>query len=166
MAMFLQSSGYETQSIMTFASRWLSGDTVPLGIFYYNCAMQTTPPTRAYLATAAVLGIGGWLGLAALILSQTPTAGPRWLFFLLLTMALTGTALPITAFLNQRFPSKVPAAPNVVLRQAIWVAIYGDTLAWLQMGRVLTLALALLLLAGLALIEFLLRLSERSQWKP
>lgn len=128
--------------------------------------MRNTPPIRAYLPTAILIGAGGWLGLAALVFYSTPTAGPRWLFFLLLTMALAGTALPVMAFFNHRFPSKVPAAPNIILRQALWVAIYGDTLAWLQLGRVLTPALSILLFAGLALIEFLLRLSERSQWKP
>jgi hypothetical protein len=46
------------------------------------------------------------------------------------------------------------------------VGIYGATLAWLQIGRVLTGALAVLLLIGLGLMEFLLRMRERSQWKP
>lgn len=128
--------------------------------------MQNTPPIRAYLPTAILLGTGGWLGLAALVFYTSPTAGPRWLFFLLLTLALTGTALPVMAFLNYRFPGAAPASPNIILRQALWVAIYGDTIVWLQLGRVLTPALAVLLFAGLALIEFLLRLSERSQWKP
>lgn len=127
--------------------------------------MQTSPPIRAYLPTAFFLAVTGWLGLAALVYFARPTVGPRWLFFLLLTLALAGTALPVAAFLNRRFHTTPPATPNIVLRQALWVAIYGDTLAWLQMGRVLTPALALLLFIGLALIEFLLRLSERSQWK-
>ncbi len=128
--------------------------------------METTPPIRAYLPSAIILTLFGWLGLAALILFAAPTAGPRWLFFLLLTLALAGSVMPFIAFLNRRFPGAAPATPNIVLRQSLWIAIYGDTVAWLQMGRVLTPALALLLLAGLALIEFLLRLSERSQWKP
>jgi len=52
------------------------------------------------------------------------------------------------------------------VRQAIWVGIYFPTLLWLRIPRVVTLPLALLLAAGLILIEFLLRLRERSQWKP
>ena len=79
---------------------------------------------------------------------------------------MTGTALPAVAFLNRRFPSNPPATTSVILRQAIWVGIYGPTLAWLQIARVLTLALALLLLLGLGVIEWLLRLRERSQWIP
>ena len=54
----------------------------------------------------------------------------------------------------------------MIVRQAIWIGIYFPTLAWLRIGRVLNLSLALLLAAGLILIELLLRLRERSQWKP
>jgi hypothetical protein len=81
-------------------------------------------------------------------------------------MAVTGFALPITAFLNRRFPLTPPATPGVILRQAIWFGIYFPTLAWLRIGRVLTPLLALLLVLGLLLIEGLLRFREHSQWKP
>jgi hypothetical protein len=73
--------------------------------------------------------------------------------------------MPITAFLNRRFPSTPPPTYFVVVRQALWFAVYVSTLIWLQMGRVLNPALAILLAIGLCLIEFLLRLSEKSQWK-
>jgi hypothetical protein len=39
-------------------------------------------------------------------------------------------------------------------------------LAWLQIGRVLTPSLAFLLAVGFVLIEWLLRLREKSQWNP
>jgi hypothetical protein len=54
----------------------------------------------------------------------------------------------------------------VIVRQAVWIGIYLPVLAWLRIGRVLNLSLALLLAAGLILIEWLLRLRERNQWKP
>jgi uncharacterized membrane protein YcjF (UPF0283 family) len=54
----------------------------------------------------------------------------------------------------------------VILRQSLWVGIYSTTLAWLQIGRVLTLPMALVLAIGLVIIEWLMRLRERSQWKP
>ena len=54
----------------------------------------------------------------------------------------------------------------MILRQAIWVGVYASTVAWLQLGRVLNVATAVLLGLGLILIEWLLRLRERSQWKP
>lgn len=108
----------------------------------------------------------GWGGLAALILSTLPTVGPRWLFFFLVVLALTGTALPVAAFINRRFPSSPTPTSAVITRQALWVGVYGATIAWLQIGRVLTPTLAALLAAGFVLVEFLLRLSEKSQWKP
>jgi hypothetical protein len=127
---------------------------------------QKSIPVRAFLPAAFILALAGWSGLAALIIYTLPTVGPRWLFFFLSVLALTGTALPFVAFLNRRFPSAPPPRPGVVLRQALWVGVYGATLAWLQIGRVLTPSLALLLAAGLILIEWLLRLRERAQWKP
>jgi hypothetical protein len=127
---------------------------------------QPTPPVSAFLPTAFILAIAGWGGLFYLINNTFPTVGPRWLFFFLSVLAITGTVLPAIAFLNRRFPSKPPAAPGVILRQSIWVGIYGPTLFWLQMGRVLTIALAFLLAIGLVLIELLLRMRERSQWAP
>lgn len=126
---------------------------------------NTSPRVANFLPASIFLFILGWGGLIALIISSLPTVGPRWLFFFLCVLAITGTALPITAFLNRRFPSTPPPTYFVVVRQALWFAVYASTLAWLQMGRVLNPALAILLAIGLGLIEFLLRLSEKSQWK-
>lgn len=129
--------------------------------------MKANPSPRVanFLPAALFLFIVGWGGLIFLIMSTLPTVIPRWLFFFLCVMAVTGTALPITAFLNRRFPSTPPPTYFVVVRQALWFAVYLSTLLWLQMGRVLNPALAILLAVGLGLIEFLLRLSEKSQWK-
>ena len=127
---------------------------------------ERTPPVLSFLPTALLLFFVGWGGLIVLVNDTVPTVGPRWLFFFLLVIALTGTILPVTAFLNRRFPSTPPATSTVVMRQALWVGVYGAALAWLQIGRVLTFALGGLLLVGMMLIEFLLRLSERSRWKP
>ncbi|OGN90092.1 MAG: hypothetical protein A2Y88_08150 [Chloroflexi bacterium RBG_13_48_10] len=119
-----------------------------------------------FLPAAIFLFILGWGGLIVLIVATLPTVGPRWLFFFLCVLAITGTVLPVTAFLNRRFPSTPPPTVMVVVRQALWFAVYGATVVWLQMGRVLNPALAILLAIGLGLIEFLLRLSEKSQYKP
>ncbi len=128
--------------------------------------VEKTPPVLSFLPTALVLFFIGWGGLIVLVVETVPTVFPRWLFFFLLVLALTGTFLPVTAFLNRRFPSTPPATSTVVIRQAMWVGVYGAAISWLQIGRVLTLALGVLLLVGLALIEFLLRLNERSRWRP
>jgi hypothetical protein len=125
-----------------------------------------SPPVRTFIPAALILMILGWGGLFAIVAYTTPTGGSRWAFFFSAVLALSGTALPAVAYLNRRFPSTPPSTPAVILRQAIWIGIYLPTLAWLQIGRVLTPALALLLAIGLMLIEWLLRLRERSQWNP
>lgn len=127
---------------------------------------KQTPSVNTFLPAALFLVVIGWGGLIALIFYTMPTVGPRWLFFFLSVLAVTGIALPLAAFLNNRFPSTPPATTGIILRQALWVGIYFPTLAWLQIGRVLTPSLALLLAVGFILIEFLLRLREKSQWKP
>jgi hypothetical protein len=108
----------------------------------------------------------GWLGLVAILKLTDPSGGTRWAVFFTLVIAVTGTMLPVTAYLNRRFSSQPPATANVVLRQALWVGVCSATLAWLQLGRVLNTPITILLLVGFALMEGLLRLRERSQWKP
>ena len=129
--------------------------------------MKSNAPPRVanFLPASLFLFVVGWGGLIGLIITTLPTVAPRRLFFFLCVLAITGTTLPITAFLNRRFPSTPPPTYFVVVRQALWFAVYVSTLVWLQMGRVLNPALAILLAIGLGLIEFLLRLSEKSQWK-
>ncbi len=124
------------------------------------------PSVSSFIPAAITLGVVGWCGLIVLFYYTLPTVIPRWLFFFLSVLAVTGIALPVVAFLNRRFPSTPPPTNGVIVRQAIWVGIYIPTLLWLQIGRVLTPALALLLAVGLVLIEWLLRLREKSQWKP
>ena len=125
-----------------------------------------SPRVTVFIPAALFLILIGWGGLAYLVIYSIPTLGPRWLFYFLLVLALTGTALPIVAYLNYRFPSSPPVTTTVIIRQALWVGVYGSTLAWLQIGRILSPTLAILLAIGFGLIEFLLRLGERSQWKP
>jgi hypothetical protein len=129
-------------------------------------AAKQTPPVLAFLPTALLFSLIGWGGIAWLFLNTLPTVGPRWLFFFFWFLALTGIALPVMAFLNRRFPGHAPATPEIITRQAMWVGFYGCLIAWLQIGRVVTPALVLLLAVGFAVVEMLLRLRERSQWKP
>ncbi|MBW6466306.1 MAG: hypothetical protein K0B06_07385 [Brevefilum sp.] len=121
---------------------------------------------RTFLPLSLVLTLIGWGGLWIVVSGTLPTLGPRWLFFFLGVVALSGPALPITYYLNQRFPSDPPVDGMVIVRQALWVGVFGSTLTWLQLGRVLTPALALILAGVFVLIEFLLRLFERSRWNP
>jgi hypothetical protein len=124
------------------------------------------PPFRNYLWASLLLALLGWGGLAVLVVLTLPTLAPRWLFYFLLVLALSGTALPLTYFLNLRFLSEPPADGTVISRQAIWFGIYGSLLAWLMRGRVLTLALGAVLALGFMLVEALLRVRELSLWTP
>jgi hypothetical protein len=121
---------------------------------------------RAFLPAALILILLGFGGLFAVIFYTEPSGGTRWVFFFCAVLGLTGLALPAVAYLNRRFPSNPPPTQGVILRQAAWIGIYLPTLAWLRIGRVLSPSMALLLAAGLILIEWLLRLREHSQWKP
>jgi hypothetical protein len=121
---------------------------------------------RAYLPSALSMFILGWGGLALIITLSLPTVWPRWIFYACLFLALTGTALPVTWFLNLRFPSEPPAGAAVIVRQAIWVGVYAATLIWLQFGRVATIWFVLGLALGLIAIEYLIRMREKSRWRP
>ena len=116
--------------------------------------------------SALVLIVLGWGGLYLLITQTLPHVWPRWGFFVLVLMALTGTVLPIVYFFHRRFPGETPAEANVIVRQALWFGVYGATLAWLQLGRLVTVYVILGLAGGLAAIEYLTRLREKSHWKP
>ena len=121
--------------------------------------MDEKPSFRPFfLATILLLGFG-WGGLALVLNFSLPTLWPRWAFFALIIIALTGTALPISFFLNQRLLSN---EAGVVTRQAIWVGIYFAILAWLQIGHILNLSVALWFVLGFLGIEYLIQLRERS----
>ena len=119
---------------------------------------------RPYILRVLILLLLGWGGLAALVYFTEPTIFPRWGFFALLTVALSATAFPIVYFMATRFDETPPEA-YVIVRQAIWVGVFGATLAWLQLARLVTLYVVLGLAGGLIAIESVLRLRERSRWQ-
>ena len=129
-------------------------------------SIKLNPRNPSVLPLAIPLMLLGWGALVFLFLLTEPSGGTRWAMFFSSMLAVTGTGLPVVAFLNRRFPSVPPPTLAVIVRQAIWIGLYFPTLTWLQIGRVMTPSLALLLAVGLLLIEGLLRLIERSLWKP
>lgn len=130
--------------------------------------MERDPSAGQYLLSAVFLMLIGWGGLALMIFvfNLPPLVWARWGFFALWFVGLTGTALPATYFLNLRFPSNPPAEPKTIVRQAIWMGVYGSVLAWLQLGHLITLGVWMGLAGGLIGIEYLVRLRERAQWRP
>lgn len=116
--------------------------------------------------SALALALIGWGGLYLVLTFTVPLVWARWGFFVLLLMALTGMALPIVFYLHQRFPETPPADANVIIRQAMWVGVYGATLAWLQLGRLVTLYVILGLAGGLIAAEYFIRIREKASRRP
>ncbi len=130
--------------------------------------METNPyhSFRPYLISAVSLFIIGWGSAAVAVFTMTPTVWARWLFFFAGTLGLISIALPATWFLNLRFRSDPPAGASVIVRQAIWVGLYGALLVWLQQERLVNLWIGIGLAGGLAAIEILIRWREKSRWQP
>ena len=121
---------------------------------------------KPILFSSLLLMISGGAGLFYIINYTLPYVWPRWAFFVLMLMAITGTALPIVYFFHRRFPGEKPVEPNVIVRQALWFGVYGATLAWLQLGRLVTVYVIAGLAVALLAIEYLIRLREKAHWKP
>ncbi len=131
----------------------------------FNQEPTATPPTHNGIVMAAILmALVGWGGLWLLITTTLPTAFPRWLFFVFLYLAVTGTVLPFVRFLNMRF-SRQDALPSggVILRQSVWVGLFVAACAWLQIPRVLNPVIAIFLAISLTVIEVFLRVRELDQ---
>jgi undecaprenyl pyrophosphate phosphatase UppP len=125
-----------------------------------------SPENRSLMIAAGIMFVIGWLGLFLLWTITLPTVGPRWLFFFLWTLAITGIALPFVWLLHRRFSPNQQTRASVLLRQGMFIGLFAAICVWLQINRSLTLGLALLLAIGLTAIEWFLRLIERSTWKP
>ena len=120
---------------------------------------------RSLIIAAIIMAVVGWVGLIILLFTTLPTVGPRWLFFFLSTLAITGTALPFVWLLHRRFSSNGYAPSSTLLREALLFTLYVEVLIWLQFNRSLSLSLAILFALSLIGIEYLLRILERSRWR-
>lgn len=116
----------------------------------------------------AILAVGGWAGLLWVLTNTLPTVPNRWSFYALLHVALTGSALPFVRLLHRRFSrgGGLFVTAGVMLRQATWVGLFATLCAWLRIPRLLSLPVALLIAGALIVVEALLRLRERTQWRP
>lgn len=117
------------------------------------------PKFRNIFFTSVILLIIGLVGIACLVFLTLPTLGPRWLFFFFLTIGTSGFMLPSLFFINRRIAKK-PVTESLLLREALLAAVLIDLIIWLQLGRVLTPMIFLLLIGAFLLLEFFLRLSE------
>ncbi|MDX2162090.1 MAG: hypothetical protein SF162_12250 [bacterium] len=123
------------------------------------------------LFAAALMMAGGWVGLYLLVTTEIPRVGPRWLFFVLLHIAITGTVLPIVRYFNVRFtPVTQPLPPGgVIVRQSVWIGLFVVTCAWLQMPRALNWGIAFFVALAFLVTEIFLRTREiafeRDRWR-
>jgi hypothetical protein len=125
-----------------------------------------TLPAMDVLRDGAILALIGWAGIALLINVTVPFLLPRWLFYFCLSIAMTGTALPLVWYLNRRFsPEQFPSG-NVLWREGMEVGGLIALLAWLQVGRILSAALGWIFFAVFLAVEILLRVYENSRWTP
>lgn len=123
------------------------------------------PPDYAGVLFAAILMIiVGWYGLYTLVTTQIPRVGQRWMFFVLLHIAVTGTVMPFVRYLNIRLTPITRPLPSggVIVRQSVWIGIFAVTCAWLQIPRVLTVPVMFFVALAFAVIEVFLRSREMS----
>jgi len=143
---------------------------IPVDSFVKEAQPEPAPEPRypSVIATGLALSVIGWAGLFWIVINTFPTIPNRWLFFAFLQLALTGAALPFVRYLHQRFAARADTANNmvVIVRQSVWVGLFGAICLWLRIPRLLSIPLALIILAALVIIEFLFRLRERAQWRP
>lgn len=131
-----------------------------------STATSSAPPDHLGLILAALLlMLLGWGGLYALVTTSLPRIGGElWLFFILLMIAVSSTALPFVRFLNVRFtPLDAEVPPSgVIVRQSVWIGLYVVTRAWMQIPRALTLPFAVFLALVMLSIEIFLLVRERN----
>lgn len=119
-----------------------------------------------FLPASLLFFFAGGAGLFYTITKMVPQIGPRWLFFFCLVLAIAGLMTMPIFFLHKRFPSMPGVDALPILRESVFVGVFVASLVWLQIGRMLSPGLGLILAIALVLAEFLIRLWERSTWKP
>ena len=118
---------------------------------------------RGVLLASLLMFIVGWGGLAHLVLTTRPRIGGElWLFFILLQIAVTGTAIPIVWLICQglaRADNPLPLT-GLVVRRSVWIGIIVVTCAWLMIPRYLSLPIILVVILLFVVIEAFLRNRE------
>ena len=91
----------------------------------------------------------------------SPNVSGVALLLLALLVATLGGAWFVVRLLHWRF--QLAHAPLKMWRQSLWVALFVTIGAWLQLNRSLTIALAALVIGGLAALEVFLNVRERQE---
>jgi hypothetical protein len=122
------------------------------------------PPFGKIIISSIFLTILGGGGLAFIFIFLEPTLGPRWMFFFFLMIIGAGIALPISYLIQRRFANQVVQG-KVLIREAILFGVFLSMTAWLQLGRILTNLIIVIIAVGFILLEMLLRMAEKATFK-
>ncbi len=112
---------------------------------------KTNKRWMLYAILVALLSWAGWWSVVQLPINDLTKA----LFFALLFIAIGSTLMPAIAYLNARFGRFHDRRTFAVrfVRQSLMVGGFVVVVAWLQMQRVLSPTLALIVMAVLVLTE-------------
>ena len=125
-----------------------------------------SPSVRSFFPLTFFLAVPGWILLIYLMTQTLPNLGNRWMFFAAAVIAVTGTAVPLVAYLNRIIKPFGPATFEMIVRESTFIGVYAGILIWLNKGQVLTYGLTIILGIGLIIVELLIRLRTRSEWHP
>ena len=109
---------------------------------------------RRWMLYAVFTILASWFGLWSVI--QMPVTEPtKVLFYVVLFVAVTSTVTPAVAYLNARFGrlDEQRTYRARFVRESVWVGLCMVLIAWLQMQRVLSLLVALIVIAVFVLVE-------------
>lgn len=121
------------------------------------------PADHIGILMSSLLMIGaGWGGLVVLVQTQEPFIGARWLFLVLLNIAVAGTVMPIVRYINVRLTPMNRMLPpgGVIVRQSVWFGLFVVACAWLRLPRVLSPAIMFFLALAFVVVEVFLRSRE------
>ena len=132
--------------------------------------MSKFDPSRAskrwmlYVVFVALIAWAAWWSVIQLPISDKT----RTMFFVWLFVAIGTTLMPALAYLNARFGRFENRRVYHIrfVRQSIFGGAFLVIIAWLQMQRVLSATLALILMAVFALVETFLITRETPQKEP
>jgi hypothetical protein len=117
---------------------------------------------KRWMWTVILIAVLSWLGIWGVV--QLPITGPtRAIVFVLLFCGVACTSMPPISYLNARFGRcrNRRTFQSRFVRQSIWLGLLVVVLAWLQMRRMLTTTLAMILTAVFGLIETFLLTREQ-----
>jgi len=113
------------------------------------------PESKHWMLYVVFVALVSWVGLWGVVMSLPVNGTTHTLFLFLLFSAITSTVMPPVSYLNTRFAKFRNRRTYWVrfVRQSIWCGAFVVVVAWLQMQRVLSATLALILMAVFVLIE-------------